>query len=248
MNAKKLVLIDSDFLKFYATYPIKKYYSSTEFNLIDKTLVQVIESVDKWMKEIFKETQATHYIGALTVGKCFRYQVFPEYKANRKGLTKPLYYKEVEDYLIDKYNCVFKIGYEADDIVNICKVLYKDTYECIIASNDQDILSLEGTHYNTTKKVWVSTDKQKAQYEFWKDMITGQPGDGIKGLPGKGDKFASILLDDITSNNIMCSLVFGEFTSQFGVNKGIEEFVKTYKCLRLLEESEEIHFIPQEVK
>ena len=246
MNQKKnkLVLVDADFLKFYATYPNKKYYSSTDFKLVDKTLNEVIDSVDKWLTEIFTETDATHYIGALTVGKCFRYSIFPGYKANRIGLSKPMFYKQVEDYLIEHYNFVFKLGYEADDIVNIMKHKLKDDYDCIIASNDQDILSLEGTHYNTTKKVWVSTDKEKSKIEFWKDMVTGQSGDGIKGIPGKGEKAADKIF---MKEGKYCNLVFEEYINELGEDNGIEEFYKNWRCLKILEQSDELHFVPQKI-
>lgn len=47
LNKERLVLIDGDFLGFFATYPNKKYISKTEFKLIPKTLPEVISSCDK---------------------------------------------------------------------------------------------------------------------------------------------------------------------------------------------------------
>ena len=56
---KKIALIDGDSLIYY--------------EMGKPTLEEALESLDGRLHQMFEQTEATHYMGFLTTGKCFRY-------------------------------------------------------------------------------------------------------------------------------------------------------------------------------
>lgn len=231
----RCALIDADYLMYLVCHNKK---DSDHI----KTLDECKQQVDECITAILLSTKATHYICALTMGRGFRYSIFPEYKANRKKLEKPLYFTEVRDYIIEKYKAISHSGLEADDIVNIIKTnndclildgLSFDIY--FIVSNDKDLLMLEGIHYNPGKDKWIDTSREQAEIYFWTSMITGDSSDGIKGIPGKGVKWAEKLFNNSDNfDRSRSSLVLEAYVDYFGEELGIEEFYKNYKCLKIV--------------
>lgn len=225
--SKRTALIDGDFFAYYILFN-KKLEDGTVEN---KTFDECKLLLDEFLSTILEKTEADQYMIALTVGKNFRYTIFPDYKANRKGKEKPPFFNEFKEYLFTKYNAVAESSLEADDMVLIASKLIPDS---IIVSPDKDILSLEGTHYNPRTNEFVTTNKEQAEYAFWCDMIAGQSGDGIKGLPEKGIKYAEKILDDTLQIGLLkhC-VILNEYVNHFGEELGIGEFYKTYKCLKI---------------
>lgn len=232
----RIALIDSDYIVYLVCHNKK---DSDHI----KTLDECKQRVDECIKSIMLSTKATHYICALTIGKNFRYVIYPEYKANRKSLEKPLYFGDIKQYILEKYKAVWNGNLEADDIVNIiknnndCLTLDGLSFdEYFIVSPDKDILMLEGTHYNPNKEKWIETSKNQADLYFWTSMITGDSSDGIKGILGKGIKYAEKLFSnpDILIDNNYSQVVLQEYINYFGEELGIEEFYKNYKCLKIV--------------
>ncbi len=226
---KRVNIIDGDSLIFYTSYTKK----GDEV----KTLEDCCTAVDSFMYNLFKLTTSTHYIIYLTSGKeSFRYKIYPDYKGNRKYKETIQYFKEVKEYLCTRYNAKFDLKYEADDLCLITKSRYvKDPMysEVFISSPDQDMLSLQGKHYNYKSNKWVQTSKEEASLKFWEDMISGQVGDNIKGIPGKGKKYAEKLL---STTHLYSGAVLDEYIIHYGEHKGIQEFYKNYLCLKIVQE------------
>lgn len=229
-----LALIDGDFLLYYATYP-KKESVEDKIVLVPKSFDEIQEVVKVYLSNIVEVLSTPYYIGALSHRNNFRKKYDPEYKANRKNRDKPPFYYQLKDLLIREYKFVSVPDLEADDIVNILKHSIMD-YECVIVSNDTDVLSLEGTHYNPTKREFVTTTKEEALRKFWSDMITGQFGDNIKGLPGRGPAFVEKLFEIKEVSVPYHQLVLSAYIVQMGEEKGIDEFYKNYKSLKILKE------------
>ncbi len=239
---KRVAIIDSDSILFYTCYSKK--------DEPQKSLEDCYNAVDSFMYNLFNLTESTHYILYLTTGKeSFRYKIYPEYKGNRKYKETIQYFKEVKQYLIDKYHAQVDLRYEADDLCLITKNRYKsdpEYSEVFISSPDQDMLSLEGRHYNYKKNQWIETSKKEASLKFWEDMICGQTGDNIKGIPGKGKKFTEKLFD---STSFYADLVLNEYILHYGEHKGIKEFYKNYMCLKIVEEDHGVSTVhPYSVK
>lgn len=231
----KIALIDSDSLIFFAVHNKK---DSKKI----KTLEDCTKHIDSLINNICKVTHATHYICTITVGKNFRFTINPEYKSDRKELVKPIYFNEVKQHLIDKHKAVYDTNLESDDLVNIYRNKIPGSFICAC---DSDILEgLPGTHFNYKQFKWVTTKSEDAKYKFWKNMISGTHN-GIKGLKGKGEKYAEKVLlefkDYYPFELSNYSLVLEEYIKFYkSENIGIEEFYKNYKCIRIVEDYEGI--------
>jgi 5'-3' exonuclease len=229
LKENKIALIDADSILYICCWDKEEKCYITDYP-------KAFHQVNTLITKIILETKATHYLGFFSASKSFRKKEFESYKSNRDKLVRPEHIPVVREYIMDKWGFIKLDNLEADDGVCICSKLMTNT---VICSPDKDILYLEGTHYNYKKDEWVTTSKEEAQKYFWMDMITGQPGDGVKGIPKKGIKYAKELFDKYTlyGENYL-SLVLNEYINHFGEYKGIEEFYKNYKLLKILETDE----------
>lgn len=225
----RISIWDADFIPYYVCY--------TKAGAEQKTIEDCKFLADDFINNVNNAIGAKGFIGCLTVGKCFRYREYPEYKGNRKYNYKPEYKQlmdAIKEYLITDYGFVYKKDeLEADDLVRIYKNKFSDKYEPIIVSPDKDILCLEGKHYNPKLNEWVITNKEEAYAYFWKSMITGDVIDNIKGIPGKGKAAAEEIFKDIKCPP---ARILKYYIEHYGEYKGIEEFQKNYKCLHIEEE------------
>ena len=243
----KTALIDADSI-IYICCANKKKYNEDGTPVIDdlgkhvseiKTLQQCKDLVDDMLKTILKLTGASHYLMFLTVGKNFRYTIYPTYKGNRKYTDKLDHFDAIKEYIITKYKAIYGHSLEADDLVNIYK---KNIPNSFICSQDKDLLLLEGTHYNYRTHQWVTTNSDDAYNHFWHDMVIGQPGDNVKGIEGSGPKAAESIKDAI--GGTFRSRVFEAYITKYGEFKGIFEFYKNYTVLKILEEKEGLEILP----
>lgn len=228
MSNKEVVgIYDADFIPYYVCH------NKTD---IPKTLEYCKELTDDFIRNVNNAIGATKFIGCLTVGKCFRYRVYPEYKANRKYKFDKEYQElmsGIKEYLITEYGCNYtKDELEADDLVRIFAKQLSTTFETVIVSPDKDILLLEGKHYNPKLNKWIITTKEEAEEYFWKSMITGDATDNIKGIPGMGKAAANKIFEGIKTPP---ARVLKYYIEHFGEEMGIEEYYKNYKCLRILD-------------
>ncbi len=254
-----IAIIDVDSLVFSAFHPKKildelgnpmRTPDNKKFLYQEKTLSEIIDSCDSLMNLILTNSNATHYIGFIKGRNTTnnRLLVNPEYKANR-GKESPKYWKFCKEYLKLKWRVIEAHESEVDDYVNVTRLGLKNAY---IVGIDKDLLSLETTdkfHYNWRTNTWVEVNKEQANNKFWSDMITGQPGDNIKGIPGKGQKFFENLINTITENEphgvnkenltlLLKGEILIEYIKYFGEEIGINEFYRNYKCLKILDKIE----------
>ena len=215
-------LIDSDYLVFIASYD--------KVGKEEKSLSECLVYIDKLVQQIFKDTKCDSYIMALTVGKCFRYKIYPEYKGNRKYRQKLKYFKEVKQYLMDKYGAIFYEDLEADDIVNICKGHYKDSY---IISPDKDLLMLEGVSYNPKSKEWLAVSKLQAEHHFAGSMIIGDASDNINFLKGHGPAWVRDNLP-FGDPNLLGIVLKSYIDNIHPIDKAIDAYYLSFKTLNIV--------------
>jgi 5'-3' exonuclease len=227
MEQNNITLIDADFLLFVATHNKK----DEEI----KSFEEVCKFADNMILDILDSTGAQFYIGALTIGKCFRYDIYPAYKANRKGLEKPAFFNELRDYLINKWLFVHHPGLEADDIISI---IARKHPEAMICSMDKDLQQIPGLHFNPKTKQVKDVTKSEAEVLLWRQVITGDSTDNIKGIPRKGPKYVEGLFENITEDNKLYDIVLNAYVETLGVHKGIIEFCLNYRLVKLIDESE----------
>jgi 5'-3' exonuclease len=238
----KVLLIDGDHI-IYVVCPNKKLKDRFGNDILDengspqyenKTLQECKDLCDNYLDTLFYGLDANYYLGFLTVGRCFRYRIKEDYKANRKDLVKPPHFDAIKEYLIVKYKFLYdKDLYEADDMVMLYKnYLFNNNYDIIIVSTDKDVLGQEGKYYNHFNKKWFINTKEEANYKFWLSMLTGDVVDNIKGIPKIGIKKGEKILK---KQGTFYSLVLDSYVNYYGVDLGIEEFYKNYKCLKIVD-------------
>jgi len=230
-------LIDADFIPYFVCY--------NKQDEPEKTLEEAISSANSYLQGLLNGTNVEEFNLFFTVGKNFRYEIYPEYKANRIGKEKPPFFDEVKTYLINEYKGIHGYNLEADDLLVIYKnKLINEQIEYIVVSTDKDINNLEGRHYNIKENVLVNIDKQFAAEYFWKSMITGDTADNIKGLPKKGQVYADKLFATIDADSSHFPIhILHEYIKHFGEEIGISEYYKNYKCLKIKDSHEGVEFI-----
>ncbi len=141
-------------------------------------------------------------------GKNFRKDIYPEYKANRKGMPDDLAAQmPVLHRLLETMGVavVEKEGVEADDIIGTLAGRFGD--ECIVVSGDRDMLQLIDdkvtvllTKRGVTEVERVDTAFLAANYSLTPRQVIeykalrGDTSDNIPGVRGIGEKTATALI------------------------------------------------------
>lgn len=119
--------------------------------------------------------------------------VTQEYKGNRKDARRPVHYQALRNYLCHSWEAIVWNGMEADDAVAIEATEIGD--KSIIVSLDKDLNQVVGWHYNFVKNQTYYITEEEAKLNFYKQFLTGDTVDNIKGVKGIGDKKAQKLLE-----------------------------------------------------
>lgn len=228
-----LCLIDGDSIIYLSCYSKKDYV---------KTYKDTLECVDFYVKQILENTNTNKYVGFLTDGS-FRYKIgkIKGYKANRAFLEKPTFFGLVKSYLIDNYKFIIEKDLEADDLCIMTHQTLKDQYNITIASPDKDLKQIEANFYDYKKVEHTFISEAEANYRLWKQMLTGDAGDNITGLPGIGDVKASKLLEGSSDYR---KTVFDTYIKHYGEYDGIINFTENYQLIKMLDTK----YIPSEIQ
>lgn len=239
-NGLKTAIIDADSILFAICVDKKQDdYQIAHFGAqAERSLNDVIEEFNNYFLKILMDSGCIQYVAFLTAGS-HRYSFYPEYKANRKKLEKPRFLKELTAYAIETLGFCRVDGYEADDLVNMCKEQLGDN--TLIVHTDKDLDQIPGNHFNYKKPEFYDISEDTAQLNLWTQVITGDSIDNIKGIPGKGSKFAEQLKDECsytkgaeTHVGVFRNEILSNYIDKFGEYQGIEEFTKNYKLIKLL--------------
>ena len=220
---EKIALIDGDSLIY--------------FEMGKPTLEDAIDSLDHRLHEMIDRCGADRYAGFLTIGKCFRYKEAKtrEYKGNRKHGNKPIIFYALKEYLKQEWKFEYIPELEADDLVAV----YTNE-NTMICSPDKDVLyQVKGTHYNYRTADFVETTEVEAEIFLWKQMLMGDPTDGIPGLPKVGPKTADKLLETIQLENIP-QFVLKKYIEMFGIHEGVCKFAETFRLVYILKSKEDV--------
>ena len=220
---EKIALIDGDSLIY--------------FEMGKPTLEDAIDSLDHRLHEMIDRCGADKYAGFLTIGKCFRYAQAKtrEYKGNRKKGSKPIIFYALKEYLKQEWKFEYIPELEADDLVAV----YSDE-NTMICSPDKDVLyQVDGRHYNYRTAEFVETTDVEAEIFLWKQMLMGDPTDGIPGIPKVGPKTADTWLYDMPLLD-MPTFVLNKYIEKFGNHEGILKFAETFRLVYILKSREDV--------
>lgn len=184
------------------------------------------------MTRILHETNSAAYTCFLSGSRNFRYDVYPEYKANRKDMPKPRHYNAVREHLVTEWKAKVTDGIEADDAMGIEQCA--DPSNSIISSIDKDMLMIPGQHYNFVKKEFRTVSPLEGLRHFYFQLIMGDRSDNIPGYDGKMrikvpkflEEYVS-LLDEMILEQEMFDMVKGMYVDK-------EQMLINAKCLWIM--------------
>lgn len=215
-NDKRLVIIDGFSLLFRAFYGTR--YLSTS----DGKPTNALFGFVSMLYTLFDTVKPDAVLVALDApGKTFRHADYAEYKGTRRDTPEELSVQlgQARDLVNAFAIPVIELtGYEADDIVGtVSKWAEEHGYDTTIVTGDLDSLQLvdDCVHVMTTKRgvtdvVMYDPAAVNERYGFGPEFVpdykalVGDTSDNIPGVPGIGDKSASILIQEFgTIENII---------------------------------------------
>ncbi len=174
--------------------------------------VNAVYGLATMLMKIVKDLKPDHIVAAYDLpGPTHRHEVYKEYKAKRPKIDDDLVSQITRSRDVLKAFGVplYEMpGYEADDVIGTIATSAKKNFDVIIASGDMDTLQLvddERVRVFTLRRGIQDTilyDEKAVieRYGFGPACIpdykgfAGDPSDNIIGIPGIGDKTATILL------------------------------------------------------
>lgn len=180
-------LLDADILCYRVGFATEEEHENTAIETMAVFLEDLLmfDLIDCEEHELF-----------LTGKNNFRHDiaVTAPYKGNRKDVKKPKHLPLLREYLQVSWGASVSDGQEADDEIAIRATELGD--ECIIVSVDKDFMQVPGWHYNFVKKVKKYVTPEEGLRFFYKQILTGDSADNIKGLHRVGDVRATKMLAD----------------------------------------------------
>lgn len=211
MPDKHLVIIDGYSLLFRA------FYGTRFLSTSDGRPTNALFGFVSMLFQLLEQQQPQAMIVALDApGKTFRHADYAEYKGTRRETPEELvsqlvYSRELIEAL--GIPTIEVTGFEADDVVGTVSRLGEENgYRTTIVTGDLDSLQLvdESVSVMTTKRgvtdvVIYDVPAVHDRYGFGPDRVTdykalvGDTSDNIPGVPGIGDKSATILIKEFGS-------------------------------------------------
>ena len=232
------LLIDADMLLWSIT-------SATE--------VEVLVEEDTWTRwsdlteardKMQDELQLMHdefgtndddIIFCLSHAQLWRKEIYPEYKANRKGKPKPIGFRALRDELKQKHFEEWP-SLEADDVMGLLATspVYKG--ECVIVSGDKDLNQIPGTHYWQGER-W-EVNEERARFQFYFQALAGDTTDNIPGCPTIGPKRAATSLEGLSTDLDYWERIVQEYEKRSPSDHGKENALLNARLVRIVRDNE----------
>lgn len=180
----------------------------------------------------------------LTGENNFRYQVYPEYKSNRRNVPRPVHLQSVKDFLVREYKAVMSDGCEADDLCGIDQCTSED--ETFIIHIDKDLDMIPGKHFSPEINRLGKTVREEREYyvspidgirAFYTQLLVGDPGDNIKGAKGIGKVKAEKILEGLSDEMELLGAVKDYYSCD-------EELLINGQCLWIWRKQNDLWNIP----
>lgn len=167
--------------------------------------------LDKIIEGIITRSGCTSYKLFVSGKDNFRYEIEPNYKANRRNLQQPKWRSACTDYLVDTYGAIKATGAEADDL---CGIYQSDS--SIICTIDKDLLQVPGKHFSwaisrkgniVREEIFREVTQLEGLRTFYRQMLIGDTSDNIIGVSKIGPVKSSKIIDELTTEEDMIEVV-----------------------------------------
>ena len=116
----------------------------------------------------------------------FRRKVWSKYKANREEKAPPASLDYAWELIENEYTICSIPHIEADDILGMAA----SSGKAVSVTIDKDLRNVPGWQWNPNYEDFpMYVSEKQADIFFTKQLVTGDPTDGIPGLPNKGETF-----------------------------------------------------------
>ncbi|MDH4199923.1 MAG: DNA polymerase I [Spirochaetia bacterium] len=210
---RKFVIIDGHAMAYRAHYALISHRLTNSRN----EPVEAVYGFFRMTAKLIKDLSPDYFtITFDPVESSFRYDIYPEYKQNRKE-TPPELKLQMDEIksIAQELNIpvLIKEGFEADDIMASIATQFKNAdIEVILVSGDKDLFSILGSNASLYRPIkGVSEFKIFTPDDVFAELgvhcgqitdymaLTGDSSDNIPGVAGVGPKSASKLIQDFQS-------------------------------------------------
>jgi 5'-3' exonuclease len=232
-----IVLVDADSLIWSSCYKQKEQPDDKQYHSIENAKLKF----DEVFMKIINTIEETHEIDkVLTFANAlgnFRKQISKSYKANRIGREIPPILNELQAYVKEQYESISGYGVETDDVVATYWTNLTNTFgrnEVIIVSIDKDYKQLPCLmyDYHIKKQCYYDISKEQSLYNFYEQMIIGDPADNVNFCKGYGVKWVDKAFKDLVSEYSLVKVIFSLFKKIYK-HKAREKFIECKLLLKL---------------
>ena len=162
----------------------------------------------------------------------FRNKIYPDYKANRRMIRKPLSYKDAVAYCHDVWGAVTWPNLEADDVLGILATTHPTA---VVVSRDKDTRTVPCLWHNPSSGEGIQTiTLEEADAFHLHQTLTGDRADNYSGIPGCGPRGA----DKILGRTPTWAKVVDAYTAA-GLTE--EDALVNARCARICRKGEYTH-------
>lgn len=167
--------------------------------------------LDKSIESIIQRSGCTSYKLFVAGKGNFRYEIEPNYKANRRNLKQPKWRYACKDHLIKTWGAIEATGMESDDAVSI-----HQSSSSIICAIDKDLLQVPGKHFSwaisrkgsiVREELFREVTPLEGIRTFYRQMLIGDTSDNIIGVHKVGEAKSAKLINELTSEEDMIAVV-----------------------------------------
>jgi len=209
---KKLVLVDGHSLAYRAYHALPDTLATSRGELTN-----AVFGFTSMLINVLRDEKPDYIAIAFDVGRTFRHEQYPQYKAHRPSMPDDLRAQMDRIRQVVKalgIRIVEAAGFEADDVLGTLSYQAKEKgLETLLVTGDTDAFQLIGdhTHVLTSRRSFSDTvvyDEKKIAERYGGlrprqlidyKALTGDKSDNIPGVRGVGDKTATRLLLDYGS-------------------------------------------------
>jgi DNA polymerase I len=223
---KKLFLVDGSNYAFRVQFALPPRHTSAGFP------TRVLYGFTLLFQKLMRTYRPDYCVVSFDIGKTFRHQVYPEYKANRDAMPEDLrqQWGELPDLVrAFGYPCINVENFEADDVLGtLAHRFSSDEVHAYLVTGDKDFGQLVNANVSVLdERKDVLLDSAGVESKMGVPPVqvidllglAGDTSDNIPGVPGVGAKTAAKLLQSFGSlEGAIDAAVRGEVKGKRGEN------------------------------
>ncbi len=233
---KRLSVIDLDSIVYVVAWKQRE----------ERLPMIVTDATKDFITQILTKTEAEAYLGFYQVEGHNNYRkiYYPEYKANRPEapdyikLWRPVIHAAFKEF---KGITGLKV-IESDDALSVVNNTLREEYDITLCHIDKDLNCLPGRHYNYNSGKFYDISTIEGRQLADVQVLSGDSGDHIPGVPGIGKVKAKKYLE--TNDSVIKA--YKAACKDKKVDTWIRNFNRDFSCINLLNSLQELKKYTQE--